>query len=65
MDVTVLTQLIGSLGFPIVACGALFWRMTKSDDMHKQEVDKLAQALNNNTEVLRELMGKLGEEDHE
>mgnify|MGYP000712549815 CR=1 FL=1 len=29
MDVTMVTQLIGSLGFPIVCCGALFWYLVK------------------------------------
>ena len=30
MDVTVLTQLIGSLGFPIVCCGYMMFVMNKT-----------------------------------
>ena len=55
MDVTTITQLIGSLGFPITCCIALFWRMIKSDENHKTEIDKLTDALNNNTLVLQQL----------
>lgn len=62
MDVNVLIQLIGSLGFPIVACGALFWRMVKSDEQHKEEMGKMSDALNNNTAALLKLTEKLDKE---
>ena len=55
MDANTIVQLIGSLGFPIVCCIALFWRMIKSDESHKAEIDKLTDALNNNTLVLQQL----------
>lgn len=59
MDANTIIQLVGSLGFPIVACGALFWRMVKSDEQHKAEMDKLSEALNNNTVALTKLSDKL------
>lgn len=62
MDVNVLIQLVGSLGFPIVACGALFWRMVKSDEQHKEEMGKMSDALNNNTAALLKLTEKLDKE---
>ena len=62
MDVNVLTQLIGSLGFPIVCCGALFWRMIKQDTMHKEEMTKFTDAINNNTSVMNELLMTIREE---
>lgn len=62
MDVNVLIQLIGSLGFPIVACGALFWRMVKSDEQHKEEMNKMSEALNNNTSALVKLTERLDKE---
>lgn len=55
MDANTIIQLVGSLGFPIVMCGALFWRMVKSDEQHKAEMDKLSEALNNNTVALTKL----------
>lgn len=59
MDVNTLIQLVGSLGFPIVACGALFWRMVKSDEQHKEEMNKMSEALNNNTAALVKLTEKI------
>lgn len=62
MDVNTLIQLVGSLGFPIVCCGALFWKMVKTDEQHKEEMDKVTEALNNNTIALTKLSDKLGGE---
>lgn len=62
MDVNLLIQLVGSLGFPIVACGALFWRMVKSDEQHKEEMSKMSEALNNNTNALVKLTERLDRE---
>lgn len=62
MDVNSLIQLVGSLGFPIVACGALFWRMVKSDEQHKEEMNKMSEALNNNTNALLRLTERLDKE---
>lgn len=62
MDVNALIQLVGSLGFPIVACGALFWRMVKSDEQHKEEMNKMSEALNNNTSALVKLTERLDKE---
>lgn len=58
MDANTIIQIVGSLGFPIVMCGALYWRMLKSDEQHKAEMDKLSEALNNNTIALTKLSDK-------
>ena len=62
MDANTIVQLVGSLGFPIVMCGALFWRMVKSDEQHKEEMDKLSEALNNNTIAITKLSDNLDKE---
>lgn len=62
MDANTIIQLVGSLGFPIVMCGALFWRQVKSDEQHKAEMDKLSEALNNNTMAITKLSDKLDKE---
>lgn len=62
MDVNSLIQLVGSLGFPIVAYGALFWRMVKSDEQYKEEMNKMSEALNNNTSALVKLTERLDKE---
>lgn len=60
MGVNEITSLISTVGFPIVCCIALFWRMMKADDQHKQEMDKLSEALNNNTIALTKISTLLG-----
>lgn len=62
MDANTIIQLVGSLGFPIVMCGALFWRMVKSDEQRKEEMDKLSEALNNNTIAITKLSDNLDKE---
>lgn len=59
MDANAIIQIVGSLGFPIVMCGALFWRQVKSDAQHKEEMDKLSEALNNNTQAIIKLSDNL------
>lgn len=50
---------ITTVGFPIVACSACFWYINKSGKEHKEEIDKLSEALNNNTIVMQKLVDKL------
>lgn len=59
MDITLITNLIGSLGFPIVMCLMLYNRMNKQDEVHKEEMHKLTESLNNNTLALTQLSSKL------
>lgn len=59
MDLATITTLIGSLGFPIVCCIALFWYLTKSQEAHKTEMDKMSEAINNNTNVMNQLIAEL------
>ena len=63
MDANTIIQVVGSLGFPIVMCGALFWRQLESDKQHKEEMDKVSEALNNNTIAITKLTDKLHKED--
>lgn len=55
MDATQLMQAIGSLGFPIVACCALFYYLNKEQEAHKTEMSSVTEALNRNTDALLEL----------
>lgn len=45
MDTGNIVQLIGSLGFPIVACGALFWMLNKQTELHRDEMNVLKEAI--------------------
>ena len=62
-----IVTLISSLGFPIVACIGCGWFVKYQMDVflnqiqgireeHKQEVDKMTKAINNNTAVIRKLL---------
>lgn len=61
MDVQSITTIITTVGFPIAVCLILFWYINKIQEQHKAETDKLAEALNNNTLVMQELVGKLSQ----
>lgn len=52
MDITVITQLIGSLGFPIACVIAMFYYWNKEREDHKSELDSIRTALENNTQAL-------------
>lgn len=61
-DVTnVILTAISTVGFPIVVACALFWKMNKQDEDHKHEMEKVTDAINNNTIALTKLVDKLNE----
>lgn len=60
MDVTMVMQLVGSLGFPIVCCGALFWYMVQEKDAHKEEMEELRKSVEANTAAINSLCQHLG-----
>lgn len=59
MDVNVILQIIGSLGFPIAAYLLIFWELHQQQEEHKEEMEKITAALNNNTAAILELSGRL------
>lgn len=69
-------QLISSVGFPIVACLGMGWYVKYQTDSyreevkdmqkeHKEEIQKMSDALNNNTAALQRLCDKLDGGDKE
>ena len=52
-------QLITNVGFPIVAAGAMFWKVNKQDEQHKEEMDGVKKALENNTNAITALIENL------
>lgn len=65
MDVTIVTQLVGSLGFPIVCCVALFWYLVKEKDAHKEEMEELRKSVEANTTAINSLCQHLGGKSNE
>lgn len=62
MDLTVITQAIGSVGFPIVMCLLFSWYIKELNVTHKEETEKFTEALNANTLVLQKLCDTLNVE---
>lgn len=63
-----ITTLIGSLGFPIVACAAMFWQNNKITQQHKEESERWANALSSNTEAIVKLestLARMTKDDNE
>lgn len=54
---------ITTVGFPIVACGALAWYIKYLTDVHKKESDDMRKSLDANTNVMNKLLAKLESED--
>lgn len=74
MEVNALSQIIMTIGFPIVACCACGWfifYMTKAhreelqrfQDLHNGEIKEITAAINNNTLALQKLVDKIGEKE--
>lgn len=55
MDAQSYTNLISSVGFPIVMCLIMVKLMMRMEESHKTEIDSLKEALNSNTNVLTRL----------
>ena len=58
---------ISTVGFPIVAYGAMFWYMIQLNAQHKEEMATVRASLDANTEAvveLRSLVQELVREDH-
>lgn len=70
MDISSVTQIIMSVGFPIVACVAMAIyvreitnkhseQIDKMNNQHREEMKQVVEALNNNTLALQRLCDKL------
>lgn len=76
MDINTIIAAIGSLGFPIVACCAMAYFFAKVNEnyrtdikemttSHRAEIDKLTEAINNNTIVIQKLIDKMEDGNNE
>lgn len=61
MDANTIATIISTVGFPIAACVALFWQSNEMQKQHKEEMDGVKEALNNNTLVVQKLVDKLSD----
>ena len=59
MDITLISDFIGTMGFPIFCVVAMFWMWNKEREEHKVESDKWCEAINNNTRIMERIYTKL------
>lgn len=64
MGATEIQNLVTQVGFPIAVCLICFWYIKKLTEGHKEEVNKLSEALNNNTIVMQKILTKLGGDEN-
>lgn len=66
MDLNSISNVISVVGFPIVCCGALAYyvkyivdkdrdEIQRLNELHRDQLNKITDALNNNTVVIQEL----------
>lgn len=61
MDVSTLTNLISTVGYPIVVGFVMMYYVKYQGDQHKEEMDKIREALENNTRAIDGLRAAMGE----
>lgn len=59
MTANELNTLISNLGFPIVACGALFWMNLKTSDTYTKTFAEMRKAIEDNTRMIQSLIDKM------
>ena len=59
LDITAITQFISNVGFPIACVVMLWFKMNEDTKAHKQEMDKMTEALNNNTLAVQHMSDML------
>ena len=59
MDISTISQIIGSLGFPIAMCIWMARHMEKMSDQHAQEIGQLRDVIADNTLVVTKLCDKI------
>ena len=59
MDVGAVSNLIGSLGFPIAACIYMAYVNAKQTEAHKEEMSKMTEAVNELKIAITSLVDKI------
>jgi len=60
METGVVVELINTVGFPIVCCGALFWMNINSLKQQRMILNELTKTVEQNTQIMRELTHQIG-----
>lgn len=57
--ITLVTNLISNVGFPIACVAVMFYMQNKEREAHKAESEAWVEALNRNTSVMQKVLDKL------
>ena len=59
MDASSIVTVVSQVGFPIAMCLVMAWYVKYTNDQHNEEIDKITEALNNNTLAVQKLCERM------
>lgn len=59
MTANEVSTLISNLGFPIVACGALFWLNLKTSETYAKTIAEMRKTIEDNTRMIQSFIDKV------
>lgn len=59
MSASEVSSLISNLGFPIVACGALFWLNLKTSETYTKTIAEMRKTIEDNTRMIQHFIDKV------
>ena len=59
MDASSIVTIVSQVGFPIAMCLVMAWYIKYTNDQHKEEIDKITEALNKNTLAVQKLCERM------
>lgn len=65
MDFATIVSAVSAVGFPVVFCFVLYKTMIDQSKQHKDEADKLTEAIHNNTLVIQKLVDRMDGENND
>ena len=60
MDINTITQIFSNMGVPVACLAVTFYLWYQETLSHKNEIENLQKALENNTLVIQKLLDKMG-----
>ena len=59
MSASEISSLISNLGFPIVACVALFWLNLKTSETYSKSISEMRKTIEDNTRMIQSFIEKI------
>ena len=58
MEINTMVELISQMGFPMAMCLILLWYINKQQANHLEEMNRMSDAVNNNSLIMQKLTDK-------